>query len=407
MIVITIPSIANFAVTAKADVYGSMCIFFAFICIIEMLRKKDLGFAGDGFIGLLLATGGRISSYVWIFLTGILLIVTTLLCKIKFKYSVRITRPSVIEYLFGIVFILGIHLRTFYLTGYLLYPSFKPIQQLFGFHARYPFTNIERDITNGISPDISVIGITKKLYMIFFDPADLEHVIMAWTSTAVLLLLLLLILFRSYNIKKYMFKRLMICTITVYLFTFLVLYSVVLGNPDGNYFDAALIILISSMVYVLSQASDFAVFSQGRLFKLGIYLIILSQFIISAVSHPSWSWGTDRFSTELIADNFSTDDMNNSEFIYDGIESVAAYVKSNLEKKRVISVGAPNESITYNGNIMDSYDSFCQYFDSIDLSGVIVFKDYEGMDRDYCEQYIKERNMRLAVTDDSAELWIY
>lgn len=167
LVTVSIPSIANFSVTAKADNFSAVLIFYAFICIYMMLKEKNAGYAFECMVVLLLAAGTRLSAYVWIFFMGVLLVLCLAWTAIKRSYALRLAALDVYRYIMGCIFVLGIHFRTFLLTGYLIYPSFKPTQQLLGFHARYPFTDMERDITNGIHPDTSAVGIIKKLYMIF------------------------------------------------------------------------------------------------------------------------------------------------------------------------------------------------------------------------------------------------
>lgn len=248
---------------------------------------------------------------------------------------------------------------------------------------------------------------------------------MAWTSTAVLVFLILLLLYRKRG-NRFPMKGLMVLTISVFLSAFLLLYTVVLGNPDGNYFNASIVVILPAIIYILAFNPCFTEFSRSNLFKTGIYLLVLSQFIMTAVSHPSWSWGTERFSGELIADNFTSKALNHAELQVEGIENIADYIENNLLEKRILSVGAEWEGtvfkipgrietthefaldgVFFNETIMESYSTFQQYMESINLGGIILFDEYNGIDREYMERYIREKAMYSAIEDESASLWVY
>lgn len=411
-IFVSIPALANISSTAKPDTMGFFFVLFAFYKISLYIQGRAFSNIIVAACALLLCTGTKLTYLLW---GGLLFLWAFVICKNElvhnFKKYTKVLKRGIPLILLSICFILGVHARTWLLTGYPLYPTGISFWNLIGFRGKdFLFSSKASSYTD----DLFFSTIMTRLYEFIFDPTNLPHVIMLWTSNV---LLIFIIFFIFYRVKKSNKKD--IALGGIYLFT-MVYYMVTMKNPDGNYFILPIVVIS----LICAKYIDYPNYIDLKhcMYFVGA-IILFSQIPIMFISHSSWAWGTKPFTTQLVGDNFSTIQVNQDSLTYYGLQAISDEVKDYKSNDRVIASGdtsgiffrlpcgvetytefsmpslAPQENIS-------SYDNFEKYLKAINIKALIVSNNDQSVFPQYVQQFLEKNGCLYKIEDQGASCYV-
>lgn len=400
-----IPAIANISNTAKPDIWGFFFVLLAVFCFYIYDENKNKDFISYGFVALALCTGTKLTYILWGGIPFILWLVLYVIKKRPLNDIVYSLMNNIILCVSSLFFVFGIHLRTYILTGYPIYPLALSVWEKIGFRPKE--YKLYSDIQVGLLSDLSISELTKRVYQFIFNPTDLGHVIMLWTTNISFLFMFMWIIFKKKK-KAHIYSALL----CIVYFIFEWYYKLFMPVPDGNYF--ILPIVFVSVYFFINI--DFDNMLSKRVYYLMAFIFVLTTTPITLVSHPSWAYGTKAFSNDVIPTNFDTENMRVQATAYRGVGRIDDYVKNYSKTDRVI-VGGNSQLAEYwihassegmdalysqtlsNMNLVNDYNYFCDYINDINLKAFILFN--EGGDP-LIERYLSEHGYANCIVDDGA-----
>lgn len=419
LVLVSIPALGNTAATAKPDILGMFFVLVALEYLYVYFKTRSGKKLAFGMLALLFCTGTKITYFLW---GGIAFLITVLfLCinrkKIFYKDLIISDKINIV---LGCICILGVHYRTYKLTGYLIYPLLTSVFDKLGMHAKN-FISIKR--VGPRTENVTWQLILERIYNFIFDPNPLGHVIMLWTSSVVFFVIVLYVLRLKknfLNIRKEGIESKYAITMTVVYIGVMLYYMCLMPIPDGNYFILPIVFVsICLGKYICPKGETTGGVKHTS--NLCILLFLLLHLPILFVSHSSWQYGTRAFDSELIVDNFETKTKNENAFLYNGVSQITKYVSTfeNTPEERFLSSasatavhfrfpcavegGSELESTLLSGEkIMGSYKDFVKYVDEIDIKGFILFNDDVSKYADYVKQYTNEHQMTKVISDTKA-----
>lgn len=239
-LIASIPAYANISVTAKGDILGLFLTISAFILWEQYKEDKKMSNLIFSMCALLLSTTTRLTYLLW----GGILFVFEILYLLFEKNEKKFQKifKAILNNLWLVIpatfTFLGIHYRTFKLTGYFIYPiTIELWNKIFNnYHGLFLMTNA----TN--SYPFSFKLLIERLEKAILSPSSLTHIIMLWISN---------ILISAFIIwlcnKKKKISKLNVAYIIINLFSILY-FLTTQTNPDGNYFIYP-IIVISLLIF--------------------------------------------------------------------------------------------------------------------------------------------------------------
>lgn len=239
----------------------------------------------------------------------------------------------IIIVLLGLIDFILMCLRTFVLTGYPVYPViFGPLWKFIGFQAKYPFNY---KTTAGNPQSQTFWGLIGRWEKMFFEPKSYGHIIMLWTGNIGLYLIgifFIMLFLRKISIKgneKYFF--LFIPVVLSGLFY----GSLFVNGGDGNYYLPPLSLALILLLGIIFKTN----LGKRIILVCSLAIFILVQSVIMFVSHPSWSWGTSSFSTNLFQSIYDSDSVVKNNLEFAGLTQIAKYVSEGKGTKRAIGFG--------------------------------------------------------------------
>lgn len=392
LMIATIPAFANISATAKPDIFSIFFTLFGIYLLWIFIKtgdKKELVF---GFASLLLTFGGKSTSFLYTPFIVIGFFVMIVYLSKKHYWQLNLLgnfRKGCSSYwlLLGSITVLLLTIyRTYKLTGYPVYPAGIGLWNKLGFEPKYPITS-EHNV-DGLSINFSIQGLLERWYKLLLDPKDFPHIIMLWTGNSVaflLIIILLLILFNQFKINKFYTSSLFIfCSPVILIGIFFA--SFMLNGGDGNYF---LIPIILAFVCFYTLLINNIKIDSIRIWVLrGLLLFLPIQILTSFVSHSSWSWGTQEYSTNL---KIYQIESNENFFEINGLKEIAKYIEDIPSKTRAIGFGQEQilnrlptryENITGiasphlgNSNIISSEYNFRRYLEWSKVDFIILPKE--------------------------------
>lgn len=411
-----IPALANISATAKGDILGFFLLIYSFYLINRYNNNKDNRDFIFSLLLILISTAVKLTYILW---GGILLIYNIavflksdgrLSKKISFLWQ-DIFKNKIIIILSVFTFF-GIHLRTFILTNYFIYPVGINIWNKL-FNLDHGFFLVKTSASMMTTEVINLNYIFDRISNFMFNPGDLSHVIMLWTSN---ILIISFILFIFNKKKKANITDILFICINIAV---MIYYMITMPNPDGNYFIFPIIII--SLMLLKTLKITLKKFSYNIYFST-ITLIIISLFIIMFVSHPSWSWGTKKFSRELIVDNFETKTVNRELFKNNGTLKIYDEVKKFNITEKVISSAVYdslyfrlpcNLESFYNlkHDLLSNakyyiYENFVNVNNKNNIKAFVVANSDQSVFPSLVKRYIEEFGYDYILVDESAVLYV-
>lgn len=400
LLIISIPTIANFASTAKTDLITVLFLLFTFDHILLFYRFHYYEYFYMSIFGFLLLTCLKETAFLYIpFL--VIIFGSLFILKKKKKFRDLNNKKGVLLLLIMVFLIfLGIHYRTYKLTGYPLYPLLQDIFKKIGFEGKYPF-NLRNKGIEGTQLDFFNI---KKLYEVFFNPTNLPHIIMAWIGNSILFFFILLFV----KLKKIKYNSVILASF--FLFFSLIIYIMYFNKAgDGNYFIFPLIISLLIFYKLLIQ-----VYNKDIVKTINIVIIcffIPFQLFYMIVSHSSWAWGTGKINFSLTKNLYGSEMITNSIYEQYDLLDILKYIKENNIRR---ALGEDNQggliinrlpltiedlkssSGSYLGvpSIFENSEMFERYCKFAKIEILILPKDYNT---------IKDKNIRNFVKNFTQE----
>lgn len=392
LIISSLPVLANMSSTAKTDIFTTFLLVLGAFCLFSWIVNKQSKLIPYGLIALTLSLGGKLTSFVYIpfILLGLILV---LLYKkysgenIDYSFKKEITKKSPTLYLLlttAILVAIGIFYRTYELTGFPIYPAFGRIWSFFGFESVYPMEN------KGLGETYEIVGLVaflKRWYLLFFDPKTFGHVIMLWVgniSGYLLIIIMISIIAKKISVNKQLESVLMllpICLIGIFFGSFFP------NGGDANYYLPSLIL---GLILLVNIAFNITTLPKVMIY-LALILFLPLQLSIMFVSHPSWSWGTSKFSIELTNQVNNTKLFKDNTFKFQGLYEIEQYLKDSNSLDRCIGFGneqllnllscrfedIPHLASSHLGNqkLVESEKAFNDYLDWSKVRYIIMPKD--------------------------------
>jgi hypothetical protein len=327
-----------------------------------------------------------------------------------------------------VLFVVGIHYRTYLLTGFPIFPMGSSFFSTIGFSANENFQVYKEGLVFNCSPEL-----IKNVIRFFFNPGafDYVHAYMCYPSNCILLVTVLSVIqtvsFTNHNRQISISKkiRFLVLSVTCYIFASFLLISII-NQADGNYFLLPTILVSSCYVIILfffiggSKLYDI----YRKIVSFVVILMIITNIPLSYVSGWAWSPGTSEFTAELVDSNYDTIELYEEQANRLGCRNIYNYLTSNLKHDRAIvpaSLDFVPASIETSWSIMarqfssdgsgiDSYGKFLNLLRYANIQILVTENnpavDYENVYGEYVQRYIGEYNYLERVVDDAYTLYI-
>lgn len=419
LVVFSIPALTGVTPSVKGDVFGGFLVLAAiyyFVLFLKTQRIFELLFA---ICMLFLSTGTKLTFLLWGGIVGVIISIYGLMWAWRNRNKILMKRPpmcSVVPLCSSVFFILGIHYRTYKLTGYPLYPLFINLWNKLGFSANYAMKNASDAVRRIPSEKIG-----QRIYEFFMDPTRLDHTVMCWPTNSVIIFLVFAIgalLWRRKTAFDNILKILALisfCEMGVAFY-----YLSILQQPDGNYFYFPFLITYITCFYIIYTQSNMLEIKYKRRIMGGIFGGIVSlNLALTFVTNWSWGLGIRPFSREIVADNFSDYKLDDQEFKEKGYYNIAKYIEENFSDRRVIVSGDEGRMKGAVENcwsaftdlwalpeIYDSYEHFKEYVKYAKIEGFVLLDNDESFFKEYVQRLISDVNCIETIEDDNAIFYI-
>lgn len=388
----TIPAFANISATAKPDIFSIFFILLGVYFLLNFVYENKSEEILFGLSSFLLALGGKSTSFLYVpfILFGFLIAMIIAVKIYDRKYFIINSLYKLKRFYWllaaSLMVFLLICYRTFKLTGYPVYPSGLSLWNKIGFNARYPVTSVH-DV-DGLNISFSLTNIIERWYKLLLDPKDYDHIIMLWPGNlTIFLTLVFTILFITRKIKLTNEKQKLLILFVMpvaFIGTFFATFMINAG--DGNYFIVPIILLFIT-IYSCIRLNSLSSMLQ-KWITITILIFLPFQSIFTFVSHPSWFWGTQEFSTNL---EIYQHENNNLLMETNGVTEIEEYLRKLPDKTRTIGFGdvyvlnhlsTRFESIVEiasdhlgNSSIVSSEKKFIEYLKWAKIDFIIISKE--------------------------------
>ena len=410
--VASIPAFANISATAKADILGFYLVLCAFVFMQEYIEARKYSCFVYAIVALGLCTAVKLTYILWggiLFIWGLCVFTIKERKQEKNDAFLESIKNNCLLIVSAIVTIIGVHYRTYKLTGYIIYPTAISLwNKVFHNNHGYYLTQ-----SNTIGNKVDIHTTLSRLYEFIFDPQPLGHVIMLWTSNILLVILVVWILFKKKKIKiEYTILMVVYILTSIY-------YMVSMSNPDGNYF--ILPIIVSVIIICGGVQSDTKL--ERITIKIAMGIVLVCLLPIMFISHSSWAWGTKAFSKELIIDNFETEKNNQTTFIYNGVNNIVGEVSTYSVNDKVIASSVASGLYfrfpcnletyyelslpTFSNAGISQYGRFKEIMQFHSVRAVIVDKNDETEFPGLVAQYVQEMGTVKVIEDQGATCYVF
>ncbi|BAU26509.1 hypothetical protein DFP93_108110 [Aneurinibacillus soli] len=332
----TIPGISNMASTAKTDMFTAFLIILSTYYLWLFIRDRfELHYLIFSFMSAFLSFGGKLSSLVYMpmILLGFAIHLTIGIYRgLEIKKLLRACIGQIkTSYMFicaiTILTVLGIHYRTYILTGYPIYSILGGLWMKLGFEIKYP---LAKNVEAIAGERENILEVMRHWYRLLFNPGGYSHYVMVWPgniSFYLFILVLVLVIFRKIPIKSYLQYMVIFFPVVltgVYYQTFFP------EGGDGNYYIVPVILSILMYLYPIIHTHNKKIKSAVY---MGVAFFIPFQVTLMFVSHWSWSWGTASFDYKLNKPFLESSDTVKTELFNNGLGEIRSYIeeKSNAD----------------------------------------------------------------------------
>jgi len=342
----TIPAFANISTTAKPDIFSVFLILLGVYHLLNFIYKNKSEELLFGLSSLVLSLGGKSTSFLYIpfILFGFLIVMIIGIKKHNKQYLLLDNLDKAKSYYWLlitslIIFSLTLY-RTFKLTGYPVYPSGLSLWNKLGFETKYPVTSVHN--VDGLEINISLSGVIERWYKLLLDPKDYAHIIMLWTGNLLVFMAFLLIILFLYKKCKLTdsYTNLLLLFIAPVMLIGIFFATFMQNAGDGNYFLIP-IILSFIWIYTFIRKNVVSMIFQ-KWFTIGVLIFLPVQLTLTFVSHSSWQWGTQEFTSNL---SVYQKESNEVFFENNGLTEIEKYIENVPYNTR--SIGFGNEQVLH------------------------------------------------------------
>ena len=416
LLMFTMPSLTGIVSTGKGDTFGAFLVFAGVWFFINFLQDKELFHLVFVLISLLLSTGTKLTFILWGGCVGIILSIYCLFWLIRNRHQIKtkINKYDIGTLVSGLVFIGGIHYRTYKLTGYPTYPLWINVWNKLGFSANYAM----KDVANpGMTIPVDEMG--NRAYEFFFDPSALEHTVMCWpTNIALIWIAIVFICCIGKKLQLNLIAKILL-VISVVELAFSIYYILVRYYPDGNYFFFPFLVLCFTCFYLLYLQKDGNALINSRFMRIIMCMMLFMTIPLTFVANCAWASGIKPFSTEIIGDNFSDYKEDELAFRKNGYYNIAKFIETEFANERVIISGSEmrikgaveNANLAFNEQcaskeIYSNYENFKEYVQYAQIKGFVLSDSDETFFREYVLRLISEVTCERVMEDETATLYI-
>jgi len=326
LIIGTVPCLANWASTAKHDLSTVFFLYLVTLFLILLFKTKNIKYLYLAIIACFPSVCLKTHGIFYLFSLFIGFIFAFISFKIRRK-NLRndLNKRNHIYYIsflmIGFFVTFGIHLRTYVLTGYPMYPTFLEIWQKVGFSGKYPFENPKVNAMPEIGNIPNIKFILNHVYCMFFNPRGMNEyvnhakfdiswpgVVFAWFS--IVLFLKICFQFKKTKDKLFILYRnisnsflIILPVIIIGIIYALFMYQI---GFDGNYyiFPVTISIILFGLLFFKTVYFNHNINNKKKANNvISIFLIIfllLTQFYYMFISHASWEPGTKKYDFNII-----------------------------------------------------------------------------------------------------------
>lgn len=338
----SIPVVANFSSTAKADIFTTLLMMIGVDCIIYAHKTSSRLINIYGYCAWVLAFGSKLTSFAYLPFVLIGLWAAVAIEKIYNNKPMNLKLYLSNELIMlgvSLTSLFGISFRTYLLTGYPVYPSFRGVWNSVGFMSLYPFGfNEAKSIVKIYLPNI--FELLHRWYEVLFNPKEMPHIIMAWTGNVVIFLFIVVLIFALFLRKKFYNNRFAILIFLPAVFLGIYLISTINVSGDGNDYKGGdgnyyIFPLILGGVLLFSYIAQLGTFFKKYIY-MSLIVFISFQMVYMFVSHFSWAYGTEEFDIRFNKSIFDSKQYNVRMFKSKGISIIADYVSNHTPVARAI-----------------------------------------------------------------------
>jgi len=360
----TVACLSNMASTAKTDVSTVFFLLLVVLLYFKFIFEKDINNLIFAVIACFPVLCLKVHGVFYLFSIFIGCILVSYYYKIKNKKSLLINKNKYLNknlLLLGLAIfvLLGIHYRTYKLTGYPTYPFLLNIWKMIGLKGVYPFRD-PNVIISAVNENKDLLFIIKHIYNMLFYPSAIREYqnsqfdsvwpgnIFVWLGLIISIILISKLIFKNkykYNISLSIeIKCLLVFFIPLLIEC--ILYSTIWYNlaRDGNYFIfpvcISIIVFGVILMYILNNI-NIDIYKLKMHINIILSILLLLQFMIMFVSHWSWLMGTDIIRINILKPIFKNkyEYNNNYELNFEvlNLMDIENYFKNNeLNNPRVI-----------------------------------------------------------------------
>lgn len=414
----TLPSLTSVVPSVKGDNFGAFLTMTGFYFLFLFLKMKDAKFFILSILSLFLCTGTKLTFLMWGGIIGFVSLGCLCYFCIKEKKNIfkdAFNRSTICITICNIFFVFGIHLRTYILTGFPIYPQLIEVWKKLGFTAKYTMRNSSFPIST-----ISKEEMLKRPYAFFFSPNELSHTVMCWPTNLVLIFLVVLfIVFIGRKFKTDIVGKVM-AIIAFFQMVFATNWLIKMMQPDGNYFFCPFLIVSLTCIYLAH--------SNKKLIQdiLTDKIIVICAIIVMSLNLPlmfvsNWCWGIgiEPFSSEIVGDNFSDYKKDDMIFKENGYYEIAKYIENDFGKRRVLASADANKikgavETAWSAfserwcslDIVSTYEDFKKYVEYANIEGFLVLKSDESFFAEYVSQLVKDYKVEKVIEEEGAIFYI-
>ncbi|UNK48886.1 hypothetical protein MNR01_14245 [Lysobacter sp. S4-A87] len=288
-IVMTMPALANIAVTAKGDAFSSWLLLLGVLALVRFRKGLSGAWLWISVTSLALAILARLSNLPYAALLFVLLVASAVQRSLAVGNVAWLANRGAWLAMAGALLSAMVLARTYLLAGvFLVAPvSVVELQGALGLTLKYPVGSLP------VSDQLPRFPVIAGLRSVLFDPASLPHIIIGWTGNvwAFLPLAALLLWPRQGQPKLGAWPMLVL---GLSYFVVLFGYRFLVPGGDGNYFIVPIVCLTIWGVVQSRRLTD----SSGRLLAMVLFFFAL---VSAAISFVTGSWGPGTRALDVVS----------------------------------------------------------------------------------------------------------
>ncbi|MDQ8051133.1 hypothetical protein [Luteibacter sp.] len=288
-IVLTMPALANIAVTAKGDAFSSWLLLLGVLALIRFRKGLSGAWLWVSVTSLALAVLARLSNLPYAAVLFLMLVASAAQRSWSVGNVSWLANRGAWLAVAGATLSAMVLARTYLLAGvFLVAPvSVVELQGAAGLALKYPVGSLPG------SDQLPRFPVIEGLRSVLFDPASLPHIIIGWTGNVWAYLPLAVLLLWPWQ-KRSKFEAWPLLALGLSYFAVLFGYRFLVPGGDGNYFIVPIVCLT---IWGIVQSRRLTG-SNGRLLATVLFFFGL---VSAAISFVTGSWGPGTRPLDLVA----------------------------------------------------------------------------------------------------------